>query len=68
MTVSPENDPDGVVDRDTTDEVHENVREGTEGVETKASGTGDDQPAAGLIGGGASGIGEMTDPRYIAQR
>ena len=26
------------------------------------------RPAAGLIGGGASGVGEMTDPRLIAPR
>ena len=68
MTVSPENDRDGVVNRDTDDDVHENVREGTEGVETQAEGTDDREAAAGLIGGGASGVGEMTDPRYIAPR
>lgn len=62
MSVSPENDPDGVVERsDETAEVHENVREGTEGVESPGDGGGD--TATGLIGNG-----QMTDPRYLAQR
>jgi hypothetical protein len=53
MTVSPE-DPE---------KVHTNVRESTAGVEEKAS---EDDAAIGLIGGGASGKGEMVDPRYLA--
>lgn len=69
MSDKPETDPDGVVGRDdeTTEEngeVHENVREGTEGVETPGDGAhGGDSAANGLIGNGA-----MTDPRYLAQR
>ncbi|HEV2891290.1 MAG TPA: hypothetical protein VGX28_13025 [Frankiaceae bacterium] len=68
MSVSPETDPDGVVGRDDeTTEVHENVREGTEGVETPGDGgtdvTGGGDAATGLIGNG-----HMTDPRYLAQR
>jgi hypothetical protein len=59
MSVSPETDPDGVVDRDTSSEVHENVRESAEGVEEVAAG-GD--TAAGLIGNG-----NITDPRYVRQ-
>jgi hypothetical protein len=50
------------------DKVHENVRDSSQGVEKKASRDGERKPAAGLIGGGASGVGEMTDPRYIAPR
>jgi hypothetical protein len=64
MSVSPENDPDGVVGRDDdeqTAEVHENVRESSDGVETPGDGGGD--TATGLIGNGG-----MTDPRYLAQR
>ena len=67
MSGKPETDPDGVVGRDdTTDEtaeVHENVREGTEGVETPGDAASGDDAANGLIGNGA-----MTDPRYLAQR
>lgn len=67
MSVSPENDPDGVVGRDDDEaaEVHENTREGTEGVETPGdgSGAGGGDTATGLIGNGG-----MTDPRYLAQR
>lgn len=68
MSVSPETDPDGVVERDDQQsEVHENVREGTEGVETTGDGgadvTGGGDAATGLIGNG-----HMTDPRYVAQR
>ena len=66
MTTTPENDRDGV-DRPESDEVHENTRSSAEGVEEPAISTEGDA-AAGLIGGGASGKGEMTDPRYIATR
>jgi hypothetical protein len=56
-------------DRDVPEKVHENVRESTQGVEAKGDKRSDKRkPAAGLIGGGATGIGEMTDPRYIAPR
>jgi hypothetical protein len=68
MDTTRKQDPDGV-DRDNTDtELHENVRESTEGVERKGAPADKRRPAAGLIGGGATGVGEMTDPRYIAQR
>jgi hypothetical protein len=63
-------DGDGV-DRGESPEVHENVRESTEGVEERAArgrGGRGSEAAAGLIGGGASGKGEMVDPRYIAPR
>jgi hypothetical protein len=46
--------------------VHENVRKSADGVEKRGD-RGQDS-AAGLIGGGASGKGEMVDPRYIAPR
>lgn len=62
MSVSPENDKDGVVGRDDeTAEVHENVRESTAGVETKGDGGGD--TATPLIGNGLA-----TDPRNTATR
>lgn len=66
MSISPETDPDGVDDAPST-EVHENTRHSEEGVEEQVGSDGG-EPATGLIGGGASGIGEMTDPRYIAPR
>jgi hypothetical protein len=66
MTTNPDHDRDGV-DNAPDAELHENVRESEEGVESKPVSAGD-KPAAGLIGGGASGIGEMTDPRYVGQR
>lgn len=62
MSVSPENDPDGVVGRDDeAGEVHENVRETTEGVEAQGDGGGD--TATPLIGNGLA-----TDPRNTATR
>lgn len=47
------------------DKVHENVRDSTEGVETEpgSDGSSGGEPATGLIGNG-----QMTDPRYLAQR
>ena len=65
MSINPENDQDGVDEAPST-EVHENTRSSAEGVEEKPSSDGD--AATGLIGGGASGTGEMTDPRYIGTR
>ena len=54
-------DLDGV-DRDKrSTEMHENVRESAEGVESKR--VSDDTPT-GLIGNGKM----VSDPRYIAQR
>ena len=64
MSVSPENDRDGV-DRPEPDGVHENTRSSAEGVE-EAPDTESGHAAAaspGLIGNGA-GI----DPRDVAQR
>ena len=48
--------------------LHENTRDSEQGVEEMPVDDGHGKPAAGLIGGGATGIGEMTDPRYIAPR
>jgi hypothetical protein len=62
--MTPETDGDGV-ERETQTAEHENVREGTEGVEDVAVPGGEEQgePAAGLIGNG-----QMVDPRLIAPR
>jgi hypothetical protein len=49
-------------------DLHENVRDSEEAVDTPNAKVEGREPAAGLIGGGASGVGEMTDPRYIAPR
>lgn len=62
MTKRPEHDPDGVDREDQSAEVHENVRESTDGVESRGDGGG---PApTGLIGNGKM----VEDPRYLAQR
>jgi hypothetical protein len=53
-------------DKNAEPKVHENVRTSTDGVEKRADRGSD--AAAGLIGGGVSGKGEMVDPRYIAPR
>lgn len=60
MSVSPENDRDGVDRDEQSAEVHENVRESTDGVETP--GDGGEDTATGLIGNG-----KMTDPRFLVQ-
>ncbi|HVF06260.1 MAG TPA: hypothetical protein VNA20_15570 [Frankiaceae bacterium] len=66
MSVSPENDQDGVdqdgVDRPESGEVHGNTRSSAEGVEEKPD-TGEGGASPGLIGNGAA-----VDPRYTAQR
>ena len=67
MSIDREKDPDGVDEAPST-EVHENTRTSAEGVEEQADTTEGRDAAAGLIGGGASGKGEMTDPRYITTR
>ena len=63
MSVKPENDQDGVDRDDQSAEVHENVRDSTDGVETEGAPDEDGKPAAGLIGNGMG-----VDPRLTAQR
>lgn len=62
MSRRPANDQDGVDRQDASDEVHENTRHSTDGVETEGA-PAKGEPAAGLIGNG-----EAVDPRLTAQR